>query len=35
MSMPGLPGAEDRRDVIDYLTSVGPCAGAAPTPMPR
>jgi cytochrome c len=35
MSMPGLPGAEDRRDVIDYLTSVGPCADPAPTPMPR
>ncbi len=35
MSMPGLPGAEDRRDVIDYLTSVGPCADATPTPMPR
>jgi cytochrome c len=35
MSMPGLPAAEDRRDVIDYLASVGPCANAAPTPMPR
>ncbi len=25
MSMPGLPGAEDRQDVIDYLERVGPC----------
>jgi cytochrome c len=35
MTMPGLPVAEDRRDVIDYLASVGPCANAVPTPMPR
>jgi len=28
MGMPGLPGAEDRRDVIDYLERAGPCAGA-------
>ena len=35
MSMPRLPSAEDRRDVIDYLASVGPCVNAAPTPMPR
>jgi cytochrome c len=25
MSMPGLPGADDRRDVIDYLEQAGPC----------
>jgi cytochrome c len=35
MSIPGLPAAEDRRDVIDYLERAGPCASAAPTPMPR
>ena len=35
MSMPGLPAAEDRRDVIDYLERVGPCANPTPTPMPR
>jgi cytochrome c len=29
MSMPGLPGAEDRRDVIDYLERVGPCPAAS------
>jgi cytochrome c len=42
MAMPGLPGAEDRRDVIDYLESAGRCAGrhlgpaspAATAPMP-
>jgi cytochrome c len=42
MAMPGLPGAEDRRDVIDYLESAGGCAGrqrgpaspAATAPMP-
>jgi cytochrome c len=28
MGMPGLPGGEDRRDVIDYLESAGPCGGA-------
>jgi cytochrome c2 len=28
MGMPGLPGAEDRRDVIDYLERAGPCGGA-------
>ena len=28
MSMPGIPGPEDRRDVIDYLERAGPC----PTP---
>ena len=28
MGTPGLPGAEDRRDVIDYLESAGPCGGA-------
>lgn len=31
MSMPGLPGAEDRRDVIDYLERASPCP-AAPAP---
>ena len=31
MGMPGLPGAEDRRDVIDYLERVGPCpTGSTP-----
>jgi cytochrome c2 len=25
MGMPGLPGVEDRRDLIDYLESAGPC----------
>ena len=35
MSLPGLPSAEDRRDVIDYLDRVGPCANAVPTPMRR
>jgi len=30
MSMPGLPSAEDRRDVIDYLEQVGPCPAAPP-----
>jgi len=35
MSIPGLPAAEDRRDVIDYLERAGPCASAVPTPMPR
>jgi cytochrome c len=29
MSMPGLPSAEDRLNVIDYLGQVGPCP--APT----
>ena len=28
MGMPGLPGVEDRRDLIDYLESAGPCGGA-------
>jgi cytochrome c len=28
MGMPGLPGAEDRRDVIDYLERAGSCEGA-------
>ena len=28
MSMPGLPGTDDRQDVIDYLERAGPC----PTP---
>src|SRR5262249_30514909 len=28
MAMPGLPVAEDRRAVIDYLESAGPCGGA-------
>lgn len=32
MSMPGLPGAEDRRDVIDYLERAGPCPAAALPP---
>jgi cytochrome c len=31
MSIPGLPGAEDRRDVIDYLDRTGPCP-AGPQP---
>ena len=25
MAMPGLPGADDRRDVIDYLEAAGRC----------
>ena len=28
MGMPGLPDADDRRDVIDYLERSGPCHGA-------
>lgn len=36
MSMPGLPSAEDRRDVIDYLERVGPCpARPRPESAPR
>ena len=29
MTLPGLPGPGDRRDVIDYLAQAGPCTGAA------
>ena len=35
MSMPGIPGAEDRRDVIDYLERAGPCPAAASPPAPK
>jgi cytochrome c len=35
MWIPPLTVPEDRRDLIDYLASVEPCANAAPTPMPR
>ena len=35
MSMPGLPGAEDRRDVIDYLEHAGPCPAEAMPPAPK
>jgi len=35
MSMPGLPGAEDRQDVIDYLERAGPCPAAASPPAPK
>jgi cytochrome c len=34
MSVPGLAGAEDRRDVIDYLERAGPCPAAASPPAP-
>jgi cytochrome c2 len=34
MSLPGLTAAEDRRDVIDYLASAGPCPPALPVPGP-
>jgi cytochrome c len=35
MTAPGLPGADDRRDVLDYLERAGGCGGdgaAAPRP---
>ena len=35
MSVPGIPGAEDRRDVIDYLERAGPCPAAASPPSPK
>ena len=35
MGIPGLPGAEDRRDVIDYLERAGPCLDDAPPPSVR
>jgi cytochrome c len=35
MSIPGLPVAEDRRDVIDYLARAGPCPAAASPPGPK
>ena len=35
MWIPPLAIPDDRRDLIDYLASVGPCANTAPTPMPR
>jgi cytochrome c len=34
MSLPGLPGPDDRRDVIDYLERAGPCPDAASPPAP-
>jgi cytochrome c2 len=32
MAMPGLPGVDDRRDVIDYLERAGRCAGRHGSP---
>ncbi len=32
MGMPGLPGADDRRDVIDYLEAPGHCGGTPARP---
>ena len=35
MWIPPLAAPDDRRDLIDYLAGVEPCANAVPTPMPR
>ena len=34
MGPPGLPGAADRRDVLDYLEQAGRCLGGARPPPP-
>lgn len=35
MWIPGLPGGEDRRDLIDYLERAGPCPAETPPPAAR